>query len=252
MNHQLTTTISIAGHDASGGAGILADVKTFEQCGVHGFGVVSALTFQNDVEFEGVDWIAPEKIIRQTELLLRRFKVQYVKIGLIEDLDVLQEIVGYLQQHIEQVRIIFDPVLKASAGYAFHGADFAARLQNIMPALYCITPNIPEAKTLFGENMLHQTLQNQPSNIYLKGGHTEEDIINDYLFTHDNEYRFFNKKIPNGEKHGSGCVLSAALTAYLALGMDIVTASRMANQYTQRFLASNPSLLGHHQISYEL
>lgn len=252
MNHQLTTTISIAGHDASGGAGVLADVKTFEQCGVHGFGVISALTFQNDVEFEGVDWIAPEKIIRQIEMLLRRFKVQYVKIGLIENLDVLQEIIGYLQQQIGHVRIVFDPVLKASAGYLFHDADFAARIKNLLPQLYCMTPNIPEATRIFGENTLHQTLQSQPCHIYLKGGHTDEDIINDYLFTSDNEYRFFNKRIPNGEKHGSGCVLSAALTAYLSLGMDIVTASRMANQYTQRFLASNPSLLGHHQLSFEL
>jgi len=244
--------MSIAGHDASGGAGVLADVKTFEQCGIHGFGVISAMTFQNDVEFEGVDWIAPEKIIRQVALLLRRFKVQYVKIGLIENLDVLQEIVAYLRQQIAHVRIIFDPVLKASAGFEFHGPEFAQQVQNILPELHCMTPNIPEAHQLFGENALHQSLRNQPCHIYLKGGHTEEDIISDYLFTHDNEYRFFHKRIPNGEKHGSGCVLSAALTAYLALGMDIVTASRMANQYTQRFLASNPSLLGHHQFSFEL
>jgi hydroxymethylpyrimidine/phosphomethylpyrimidine kinase len=74
-------TLSIAGFDPSAGAGILADIKTFEQCGVYGLGVCTAVTIQNDVEFEKVDWLSAESILSQIKILLKRFKVEVEKIG---------------------------------------------------------------------------------------------------------------------------------------------------------------------------
>jgi hydroxymethylpyrimidine/phosphomethylpyrimidine kinase len=240
--------LSIAGFDPSAGAGVLADIKTFENNGVYGFGVTSALTWQNDVEFEKVEWVEYYKIVQQIGVLLRRFDIKYIKIGLIESMHVLEELVDFLHQRIKDPVIVYDPVMKASAGFAFHdsGQDhFHITLQG----LHCITPNIPEATILFGEENLHNklTLHSAQIHIYLKDGHGTGATSTDILFTDQKTHSFSNDRLPKGEKHGSGCVLSSALAAHLALGKDIHVAAEMANRYTYNFLSSNETLLGYHK-----
>ncbi len=163
-------------------------------------------------------------------------------------MDVLKQLVAFLHESIDNPVIIYDPVLKASAGFVFHETD-KQQFQDAIKGIYCITPNIPEAEQLFGAADMQTELEKQSEtiNIYLKGGHSDESTILDLLFTSDHTYAFSNERLPNGEKHGSGCVLSAALTAQLALGNDLPTAAENANSYTYRFLASSDTLLGHHQ-----
>lgn len=242
----MTHALSIAGFDPSAGAGVLADVKTFEANGVYGFGVVSALTWQNDVEFEKVEWIAVEKIEQQIALLLQRFNIRHIKIGLIANVEVLSRLVNFLHDRIAHPTIIYDPILAASAGYTFHKDPHL--FHSIMDWIYCITPNIPEAEALFGNEHLTETLEEKSDklNIYLKGGHRESNTITDMLFVKDHTYVFANDRLEHGAKHGSGCVLSAALTAQLATGKSIEDAAELANRYTHQFLASSTSLLGHH------
>lgn len=242
------TILSIAGLDPSAGAGILADVKTFETNDVYGMGVVSALTYQNDTEFDRVEWIDISKIAEQVTVLLRRFHIRYVKIGLIESAEVLAKLISFLQASIKEPIIIYDPIIKASAGFEFHHSPQA--FHHVLKHMYCITPNIPEANWLFGKDDLNEHLEtaSETLNIYLKGGHSDGDTITDMLYTSDHTYIYPNDRIPNGAKHGSGCVLSAALTAQLALGHDLPTAAEHANQYTQQYLASSPTLLGHHKM----
>lgn len=240
--------LSIAGFDPSGGAGVLADVKTFESNGVYGMAVVSALTFQNDIEFERVEWIDPATIIRQVEVLLKRFTIRHIKIGLIESMDALAHIVRYLKTEIDEPVIVYDPILKASAGFSFHNiteSQFIAAIGGIS----CITPNIPEAIRIWGVEELNDKLENLSDRIsvYLKGGHSDDSIVTDLLYVKDHTYAFPNDRLPSGNKHGSGCVLSSALTAHLALGADLPTAAEIANAYTHTFLASNATLLGYHQ-----
>src|ERR1700740_2722889 len=91
--------LSIAGFDPSGGAGILADIKTFESNKVYGLGVISGNTFQNDTEFKNVDWIPVEKIIGQIEILKKKFSFEYVKIGLMENFASLEVVISYLNSH---------------------------------------------------------------------------------------------------------------------------------------------------------
>ena len=239
--------LSIAGFDPSAGAGVLADVKTFEANGVYGFGVVSALTWQNDVEFERVEWIEAEKIEEQIALLLQRFDIRHIKIGLIENAEVLSRLVNFLHDRIAHPTIVYDPILAASAGYTFHNAPHL--FHSIFDWVYCITPNIPEAEALFGNEQLTETLEEKSDklNIYLKGGHRESGTVTDMLFVKDHTYVFANDRIEHGAKHGSGCVLSAALTAQLALGKGLPDAAETANQYTHRFLGSSTTLLGHHK-----
>ena len=242
--------LSIAGFDPSAGAGILADIKTFENNGVYGLGVVSALTWQNDVEFEKIEWVDPYKIIQQVCVLLRRFDIRHIKIGLVENISVLNQVVDFLHTRIKNPVIVFDPVMKASAGFAIHTSGhekFVEAIHNI----YCITPNMPEATQLFGNDDLHEKLTHQSMNvnILLKGGHANDPLSTDILFTKQKTYSYSNVRLPKGEKHGSGCVLSSALTAQLALGYEIHTAAAHANKYAYRFLASNETLLGYHNTS---
>ena len=250
MNQQKPFALSIAGFDPSAGAGILADIKTFESNGVYGCGAVSALTWQNDIEFDRVEWIDANKIISQVEVLLKRFDIRYIKIGLIESIDVLKQIISFLKERINEPVIIFDPILKASAGFVFHNTG-SEEFTKAIDGIYCITPNIPEANQLFGENGLNEKLEllSDTINVYLKGGHSNDSISTDLLFVKDHTYAFTNDRIPKGEKHGSGCVLSAALTAQLALGNELPLAAENANAYTHKFLASNESLLGNHQLT---
>ena len=234
--------LTIAGFDPSGGAGILADIKTFEQNCVYGLGVATAITYQNDIEFLDLEWVETEKIIKQIEVLLRRFEIKYIKIGLIKNFTVFQSIVEFLYVACKNPIIVFDPILKASAGFVFNNFS-SENSALLMKGIYCITPNLPEMKELFGsiDNAIQQT------SIYLKGGHDlTTDAATDILFCNKNKYTFEHYRLPMGEKHGSGCVLSAAITAQLALGYDLPTASKRASDYTHQFLASNDTLLGYH------
>jgi len=241
--------LSIAGFDPSGGAGLLADTKTFEANAVYGLGAVSALTWQNDIAFEKLEWTTPEKIIQQLQVLQARFPLQYVKIGLIEDFNVLQQVTGWIRAHAPEAMIVWDPVLKASAGFSFHDQINHARFNELLKQVTCLTPNKPEARQLFGADNLHDKLltQSRHTAIYLKGGHdTDDSNATDMLYYRQCSYSFSNPRLPKGEKHGSGCVLSSALTAQLALGKDLPEAARLANAYTHKFLSSTNSLLGYH------
>ncbi len=247
MSHPRLYVLSIAGFDPSGGAGVLADVKTFEANGVCGLGVVTAVTFQNDREFDGVKWIPVNDIEQQISVLFRRFNITHFKIGLIESYEVLQQIITFLKKHISNPVIVFDPIIKASAGFQFH--NDASQFISLLQDIYCITPNIPEAEWILQPTDLNDQLEqlSERVNIYLKGGHSDNETVTDLLYTADHTYAFANDRLPYGTKHGSGCVLSASLTAQLALGHDIPIAAENANAYTYRFLGSSNTLLGTHQ-----
>jgi hydroxymethylpyrimidine/phosphomethylpyrimidine kinase len=244
--------LSIAGFDPSAGAGVLADVKTFEQCGVYGMGVVSALTFQNDITFEKVEWLALSQIMEQVEVLQKRFQFEYIKIGLIENLEILFKLIINLKSQISNLKIIFDPILKASAGFEFHWDVNKELLEKICKQLYLITPNIPEALQLgiYNDAEKNAKYLSQFCNVFLKGGHHEEKKGCDVLFLNDGKQIEFQTEIDNVfSKHGSGCVLSSAITANLAKGVDLEGACFVAKKYITHFLMSTHSLLGYHSKS---
>ena len=259
------TVLTIAGYDPSAGAGLLADIKTFESNKVYGIGVVSALTWQNESEFERVEWISAEKIISQIEILLRKSKVDYVKIGLVENVDTLTSIVKYLKSYNPKIRIVWDPILKASAGFDFHQNSNLKVWQDLLPHLYLITPNWEEIAWLSGgkEGLEAAKELAQHCHVFLKGGHNSEKLGYDYLvvsrqlsvvsqeFERNTQYAIqtttFKPKAKNvAPKHGSGCVLSSALTAFLARGFREQKACLLAKEYVTRFLTSNQTLLGFH------
>jgi len=231
--------LSIAGFDPSAGAGIIADCKTFEQLGVYGFGACSALTVQNDDEFFKVQWLSADEIIEQLQPLTKKFSIAACKIGIIGSLEVLQGVIAFLKQHNPFIQIVWDPVLKASAGYNFHYEIHASKLREVLSAITLLTPNYTGFEQL------------QPGNacaVLLKGGHRPDRPGVDTLYEADS-HKIINfgaeKVFP---KHGSGCVLSAAITAQLAKGDSLQEACRKAKQYIEAFLNSNHSLLGYHNL----
>lgn len=233
------TAISIAGFDPSAGAGVLSDVKTFEQYAVQGFGVNAALTYQNDSEFDGLDWCSEKQIIQQIKVLQRRFQIDFAKIGLIENLQVLKAIIVQLKKQATQ--IIWDPILKASAGFEFHSELDKSDLIAILKECHLITPNKDEFDFL---NKICELKSH--CNILLKGGHGNGLESIDVLYTNGIEIPFSNKRL-NTSKHGSGCVLSAAITANLCKGINLEKAIKNAKHYTTQYLMSSDTLLGQHK-----
>ena len=241
--------LSIAGSDPSGGAGVFADLKTLEARRVYGLGVVSAITCQSDTEFFGVDWVPAAAIISQAKAVLQRFPVTVAKIGLIQDLEVLQTVITFLKEVNPGMKIIWDPILQASAGYVFHGKPNAMALSTILNQVYLLTPNVPEARQLAPADQAEDSARelSRFCHVLLKGGHQPEKPGRDQLFRTDGKvYGYRPCPAQVSPKHGSGCVLSAAIAANLALGNTLPRAVLRAKQYTTRFLSSNTSLLGYH------
>jgi hydroxymethylpyrimidine/phosphomethylpyrimidine kinase len=243
--------LTIAGFDPSAGAGVLADVKTMEANRVYGLAACTALTVQNDVAFERVSWVPLAEVQDQIRVLLARFPVGFVKIGLIESLPLLLELTHWLKAHNPTVQLIWDPVLKATAGYEFHPQPDQALLQAICAELALITPNRLEALRLWPATsaLAAAGALSAYCPVLLKGGHEEGQLATDLLLAKGAEHEFSAPRLPHGEKHGSGCVLSAAVLAQLAKGGNLVDACRLGKAYTTAFLGSNETLLGYHVMN---
>lgn len=251
------TVMSIAGFDPSSGAGITADLKTFESCEAYGLGVCSAITFQNQDEYEGTRWTSVKDILSQCELQFNKYQPQYIKIGLIENFEVLDTITRYLCERIPDIRIIWDPILKASAGFQFHHCEKEEnhqKLNDILNRLYLITPNTGELHRLFGTDnpqALCEISRRHQLNILWKGGHNDEQLSIDRLISPGESWEFPVRR-GKYEKHGTGCVLSAAITAIIAGGLPLYQACSKAQLYVSRFMDSNNSKLGYHHIGTNL
>lgn len=246
LDSQKYFALSIAGFDPCGGAGVLADIKTFEANNVYGLGVCSAITFQNDNTFVGVEWVSFENILNQLDPLFDKYLINVVKIGLIESLDVFSRLISYLKEKNKDIKIIWDPILKASAGFQFHADVKKDLLNSIAQNIHLITPNWPEAQNLFGTIDTSLLKKQVACAVYLKGGHASYSSAKDFLFDKNTEYHFESAWIENGEKHGSGCVLSAAIAANIAKKQNLRAACENAKNYVSTFLASTETLLGFH------
>jgi len=237
MNNTRPYVLCISGFDPSGGAGILADAKTLESIKAYALGVCSAITFQNDTEFDSVSWIQISDILRQIEVLSRKFTFSVVKIGIMESFDNLEIIVNFLRKINPAVKIVWDTVLKASAGFVFHKDIDFERFHNILKHLFLVTPNIDEAAVLFPQSDYLQ--QSTQCAILLKGGHCISETINDKLFYRNEIYLFEGVKFNGFSKHGTGCILSSAIAGYLALGMNVTEACKAGKKIVEKAILSN-------------
>lgn len=247
MQTERPFVMSIAGFDPSGGAGLLADTKTFEQLEVQGLSVCTAMTLQTASQCLSLEWQPLGKIVLAIEILMKNYHVETVKIGVVKDAEFLNEIIETIKLNNREANIIWDPVLKSTSEFSFFDLNTISELKNTLNQIDLITPNYNEYKAL-QENNLFENLQNSCA-ILIKGGHREDQLGTDILIQNGTELCIE----PNNDtlsvfypKHGSGCVLSSAIASHLAKRENLENACRKGKLYIEKFLASNPTLLGFH------
>jgi len=233
--------MSIAGYDPSGGAGLLADIKTIEQHKAYGVGVPTAMTWQNHDTFEKLTWYQVPDILDQISLF-KAYKVGAVKIGIIENTETLTAVLNYLRELFPKAYIILDPVVRSSSGKDLSKLDIHNDV--VVKNLDMLTPNAIEAGQLLGGEVEILEYASKVS-VYVKGGHKEKKGV-DTLYTSKGAKNINPRMNRVSEKHGSGCVLSSALASNIALGYPVLKACLRAKEYTEKVLASNTSLLGYH------
>jgi hydroxymethylpyrimidine/phosphomethylpyrimidine kinase len=250
MQGSFARVLNISGFDPSAGAGILAEIKTLQTLGVYGFGVCSALTFQNDSDFENVQWVSTGDIIKQIDVLLKRFDFPVVKIGLIENFDALNNILLYLKKEILGVKIIWDPIFNASAGFVFHDAITHADMEKLCKKIYLLTPNKIEVrkftKDSFDKEEVIAKRLSSYCNVLLKDGHGNGRMVKDILFTPNAEFEFHHERLEGVKKHGSGCVFTSAISGFLAQGFTLEQSCEKAKDYIQSYLQTGEGQLGFH------
>jgi len=243
--------MSIAGFDPCGGAGILADIKTLEQHNVYGLAINTAQTVQTENDFISIRWETEDHILKALETMLTHYNVKAVKIGIVEKISTLKKIVSFIHQKNATIKIVIDTVIKSSSDFYFWNEKTNHdQLFEILSKSFLITPNYIEVLHLMTADNSKDAAQKLATycNVLLKGGHNTEEIGVDYLYTKNEIKKLVPSTKTISTKHGSGCVLSAAITANLALGFDLVTSCTRAKKYIEQFLVSNNTLLGYHHV----
>ena len=238
--------LTIAGFDPSAGAGILADIKVFGHFQVYGQAVCTALTVQNEHTFLDAGWVPWPHIEAQLSTLFESRSYAFVKIGLVESAAALRNILEWLRARLPEAFIIWDPIIKASAGFAFHESADKDSFLRLLSLVDLITPNLPEAQYLSGlEGKEALTALACRTSVLLKGGHGTGEDSQDLLVQGNKLFEFSSSRIPGVERHGSGCTLSAAILANLALGHDLPSSCRLAKELIDSFFRSGTGKLGY-------
>ncbi|MBR4785222.1 MULTISPECIES: hydroxymethylpyrimidine/phosphomethylpyrimidine kinase [Fibrobacter] len=243
MDDKLTFALTVAGFDGSAGAGILADVKAMAHFGVYAQAVCTAVTEQNEDEFVAPGWVIWDRIEAQLETLFRKHTFKYVKIGLVEKARVLRRIVEFVREKSPDAFIIWDPIASASAGY--HFMRDAEKFLPVMKSIDLVTPNQDEFAFLgLGLAASREEVElGKDFAVLLKGGHARGKEAVDTLWYKDEQYKFRSPRLPGKGKHGTGCHLSAAILANVALGKDLPDACLIAKQYMNELLQSGEGRL---------
>lgn len=251
------TALSIAGSDSSGGAGIQADLKTFSALGVYGMTAITAITAQNTIGVKAVQAVKPEILRDQLDAVFSDIQVDAVKTGMLNDKETVQVVIEAIDRYMPRW-VIVDPVMVSTSGSQLLDNDAIELLKaELLPRANLVTPNIPEAECLSGEKIDSSNISNVADElvkecrlkaVLLKGGHLDGNESFDLFLPagiHKPEI-FQKKRIDTVNTHGTGCTLSAAITAYLSLGMDLYQAIDQAERYITKAITFGADvLIGH-------
>ena len=243
--------LTIAGSDSGGGAGIQADLKTFEAFGVFGTSAVTAVTVQNTVGVYGVHTIPPDIVIEQIQAVAADLHPVACKSGMLADATTIRAVAAALSE-VGIERYVLDPVMVAASGDALLDPDAVGSLRStLLPLASLVTPNLDEAAILADlpvrdESEMREAARRMVDSgcnaVLIKGGHLDGDEVVDILFDGVGWREWRASKFPVGNAHGTGCTLSAAITAGLALGQSLEDAVDRALSYTRRAIATAPGL----------
>ncbi len=234
------TALSIATSDSGGGAGIQADLLTFASHGVHGATAIAAATAQNSLGVLAVETFSTRFLAKQIDAVFVDFRPRAVKIGMLFDGPRIRTVAAALERH-RATNVVLDPVMVSKSGARLLSKAAIGTLRSrLLPLADLVTPNIPEAEALSGlrirsaaDRRLAAGLIAElgPRAVLIKGGHARGAEARDILF----DGRFFTEfvapRIATRATHGTGCTLSAAIAANLALGLALEEAILRAIQY---------------------
>jgi hydroxymethylpyrimidine/phosphomethylpyrimidine kinase len=239
--------LSIAGSDSGGGAGIQADLKAFARCGVHGMTAIAALTAQNTVAVTGVHPVPGEFIVAQVKAVAEDIGVDAVKIGMLGTAETVRAVREALDLLDPETPIVLDPVMVAESGAVL--LDEAARtaiVEELLPRVTVLTPNVPEARVLAAtaagandggdggadeddvESLARRLHALGAATVVVTGGHRE--AATDVFYDGERLEAISGERHPDGASHGSGCTHSSALAAHLALGHSPLDSARAARR----------------------
>lgn len=235
--------LSIAGSDPSGGAGIQVDLKTFQALGAFGMAIPAALTFQNSRGVAGVEAVPPQALRRQLEDLLADIRPDGVKTGMLLTSSAVKAVADAVTQH--HIRnLVVDPVIRSSSGRMLLKPDAVRAMKmDLFPCALLVTPNLPEAEVLAGiairsdEDMdfaAGRLLDLGPKYVLIKGGHRAGPAV-DTLYGGKQVLEFSTER-QKGDFHGTGCVLSSAMTLFIARGSSVEKAVEKGKQFVERML----------------
>ena len=233
--------LSIAGSDSGGGAGIPADLKTFSALGCYGMTAITAITAQNTQGVRAIHGIPPDMLRAQIDAVAEDIGVDAVKIGMLHDPAVVRVVVKAIARH-QMLQVVLDPVMVATSGDRLMADETVGVLvQELFPLTTVITPNLDEAALLLGRSIDGADALDEAASallalgapaVLLKGGHLPGDLVVDVLaLAGGGRLRLQSPRIPTHNGHGTGCTLSAAIAAQLALGLPLAQAVEQARAY---------------------
>lgn len=259
MSADVRKAMTIAGSDSGGGAGIQADLKTFFALGVYGTSVLTAVTAQNTVEVAAIAEVPDEVVIAQIDTVLEDIGADAVKTGMLSSRSIIQNVADRLEAWGVPFLVV-DPVMVSKSGVTLLQTDAIDALKvDLLPKATIVTPNVPEAEVLSGRSIGNLDDAREaaeaihalgPTCVVVKGGHLSGPAI-DMVYDGSTFLPIEGQRVDTGNTHGTGCTFSAAITAYLALGNDPVTAIHRAKRYIEAALLTSYAIgSGHSPVNH--
>jgi len=245
--------LTIAGSDSGGGAGIQADIKTFQAFNVYGMSVITSVTAQNTRSVYTVYDLPADIVGAQIDAVMEDIGVNGIKTGMLSNKKIIMTVVDRIKKYGIK-NVVVDPVMVSKSSFRLLEEKAETSLiKNLLPVTFLATPNVPEAETISSISIKNiedarkaaQIIQKKgPAYVLLKGGHLQEKEAIDILFDGNSYHYFKSERINTVNTHGTGCTYSAAITACLAKGMTIYKAIETAKDYITRAIKNAPSNLG--------
>lgn len=239
MEKYTIATLTIAGSDSSGGAGVQADLKTFSSIGTYGMSVITAITAQSTQGVFAVEELSTDIIKKQIQVVFEDIEPKSVKIGMVSSPEIIIEIVEMMKKYNPKYLVV-DPVMISKSGFSLLRPEAKENLiKYLIPISYIITPNTLEAEEITGisinniEDMKkagEEILKLGPKYVLMKGGHLDGDAI-DVLIGENTLEIFKSERLDRKNTHGTGCTLSSAIAAHLALGYEVNEAVKLSKNY---------------------
>jgi len=255
----IAKALTIAGSDSGGGAGIQADLKTFAALGVYGTSAITAITAQNTRGVFAVQEIQPGVVAAQIDAVMDDIRPTAAKTGMLFSSRIIEAVADRVRAR-RLANLVVDPVMIAKSGDPLLQAEAVTALKEVLlPLALVVTPNLPEAETLVGKTITTDAEMRAaaeeiaglgPRYVVIKGGHRPGDAI-DLVYDGVDFQTLSAPRIETPHTHGTGCTFSAAITAGLAEGRDVVAAIQRAKEYLTGAIARGyPIGSGHSPVHH--